>query len=258
MANPFPGMDPYLEGPLWTAVRSNLTEEIARQLAPKVRPKYVPVSNQRIVLATPDLTELPPHRVPDVGLLGSQPGGRAAGAAAVAPAPLVVEALTPVPIPQTTVEIRDVANRRLVTAIEVISPTNKRGDGRREYERKRRQLLKSTAHVLEIDLIRVGRRFPVARDLPAAPYFVFLSRAQRRGQVEVWPIPLDQPLPTVRVPLLPEDPDVSLDLQAALTQVYDLFGYDDLLDYTRPPPGPLSAAEAEWIDRRLRTAGRRA
>jgi hypothetical protein len=257
MANPFPGMDPYLEGPLWTTVHSNLTEEIARQLAPKVRPKYVPVANQRIVLATPDRTELAPHCVPDVGVPRTPAGERTAGGPAVAPAPLVLEALTPVPIPQTTVEIRDVARRRLVTAIEVLSPTNKRGDGRREYERKRRQLLRSTAHLLEIDLIRIGRRFPVARELPPAPYFAFLSRAGRRGQVEVWPIPLDEPLPTVLVPLLPEDPDVPLDLQAALAQVYNLFGYDELLDYGRPPPGPLSAEQAAWVARRLREAGRR-
>jgi hypothetical protein len=257
MANPFPGMDPYLEGPLWTTVHSNLTEEIARQLAPKVRPKYVPVSNQRIVLATPDRTELPPYRVPDVGLLSPDPGGRTSSGAAVVSAPLVLEALTPIPIPQTTVEIRDVAGRRLVTAIEVLSPTNKRGDGRREYERKRRQLLRSTAHLMEVDLIRVGRRFPVARELPPVPYFVFLSRARRRGQIEVWPIGIEQPLPPVPVPLLPEDPDVSLDLQAALTEVYNLFGYDDLLDYSRPPPGPLANEAAAWVDQRLRETGRR-
>lgn len=257
MANPFPGMDPYLEGPLWTTVHSNLTEEIARQLAPKVRPKYVPVSNQRIVLATPDRTELPPYRVPDVGLLGPDPDGRKSSGATAVSAPLVLEALTPVPIPQTTVEIRDVAGRRLVTAIEVLSPTNKRGDGRREYERKRRQLLRSTAHLMEVDLIRVGRRFPVARELPPVPYFVFLSRARRRGQIEVWPVRHDEPLPTVPVPLLPEDPDVLLNLQAALTEVYNLFGYDDLLDYSRPPPGPLANEAADWVNQRLREAGRR-
>jgi hypothetical protein len=256
MANPFPGMDPYLEGTLWTTVHSNLTEEIARQLAPKVRPKYVARSARRIVLATPDPTELPPERVPDVVVMGSSPGDPAAGGAAIA-APLVLEALVPVPMPQTTVEIRDADGKRLVTAIEVLSPTNKRGDGRREYVRKRQELLASTAHLMEIDLIRVGRRFPVARKLPRAPYFVFLSRAGRRRQIEVWPIRLDQPLPTVPVPLLSGDPDVPLDLQAALTTVYTIFGYDETIDYSRPPPGRLPAKESSWVDQRLREAGRR-
>src|SRR3954470_20793837 len=111
MANPFPGMDPYLEGPLWTSVHGSLTEEIARQLIPKVEPKYIAVPNQRIVLATPDRTEIPPHRVPDVNVFGSLPGERPAAGAAIAPAPLVVEALVPVSIPQTTVEIRDAAGQ---------------------------------------------------------------------------------------------------------------------------------------------------
>ena len=31
MANPFPGMDPYLEGPQWMSVHANLTEEMAAE-----------------------------------------------------------------------------------------------------------------------------------------------------------------------------------------------------------------------------------
>jgi hypothetical protein len=51
MSNPFPGMDPYLEGDLWTSVHTDLSAEIARQLAPKVRPKYVVLTTRRVVLA---------------------------------------------------------------------------------------------------------------------------------------------------------------------------------------------------------------
>lgn len=256
MPNPFPGMDPYLEGDLWTSVHTDLTAEIARQLAPKVRPKYVTRSARRIVLTTPDPTELPPERLPDVSVLesGTAPP---AGRESVRAAPLVLDALTPVSIPQTTVEIRDAAGNRLVTAIEVLSPTNKRGGGRREYLRKRRDLLAGPAHLIEVDLIRVGRRFPVARELPAAPYFVFLSRALRRSQVEVWPIRFDESLPTVPVPLLPGDADVPLDLQAALATVSTIFGYDETIDYRRPPRGPLSPEEAVGIEERLRQVGRR-
>ena len=58
MLNPFPGMDPYLEGPLWTTVHSNLVEEIARQLAPKLRPKYLALTNQRVLVAAPDPIEM--------------------------------------------------------------------------------------------------------------------------------------------------------------------------------------------------------
>jgi hypothetical protein len=256
MPNPFPGMDPYLEGELWSTVHTDLAAEIARQLAPKVLPKYLVLSTQRIVVATPDPTESPRQRFPDVGVVKAS-AGRRSKASAAADGPVIVKARIPVRIPQTTVEIRDAAQRRLVTAIELLSPTNKRGDGRREYLRKRRQLLRSSAHLLEIDLLRVGHRFPVADPLPPAEYYVFLSRARRRSRVEVWPIRLSQPLPRVRVPLLRGDSDVTLDLQAALRAVYNILRYDVGIDYTRPPPGPLAPEQAAWVEQRLRAAGRR-
>jgi hypothetical protein len=257
MPNPFPGMDPYLEGDLWTTVHTDLCAEIARQLSPKLRPKYVALSTRRVVLAPPDETEATPaQRFPDVGILATQTP-RSSASTAVASVPLILPADFPEPIPHVSVEIRDVAERRLVTCIEVLSPTNKRGPGLEEYVAKRLQILSGSAHLLEIDLLRRGLRFPTGEPLPAAPYFVFLSRAQQRRQVEVWPLALEQPLPEVRVPLLPGDADVLLDLQRALTTIYDIIGYDELLDYRGAPPGPLTAAELAWVEEQLRRVGRR-
>jgi hypothetical protein len=257
MPNPFPGMDPYLEGDLWTSVHTDLCAEIARQLAPKLRPKYVALSTRRVVLAPPDDSDgISSHRFPDVGILASQAPDDSA-ATAVASAPLILPADFPEPIPHVSVAIRDVAGRRLVTCIEVLSPTNKRGPGRDEYAGKRFDVLSGPAHLVEIDLVRSGARFPIAQPLPPVSYFVFVSRSGRRGEVEVWPIALEQRLPAVRIPLLPGDSDVILDLQQALGVVYDIIGYDELIDYTQPPPGPLMPAEAAWIDEQLRRAGRR-
>jgi hypothetical protein len=257
MPNPFPGLDPYLEGDLWTTVHADLCGEIARQLAPKLRPKYVALSARRVVLAPPDENEnAPAHRFPDVGVLSSEVAGGWSDVA-VTTAPLILPASLPEPIPHLSVEIRDVAQRRLVTCIEVLSPTNKRGPGREEYAAKRLQVISSGAHLVEIDLLRVGARFPTGEPLPAAPYFVFISHAERRRDVEVWPIALQQRLPVVPIPLLPGDAHVSLDLQEALTVVYDIIGYDSLLDYSGPPTGPLTPAEAKWVEEQLRRAGRR-
>jgi hypothetical protein len=256
MPNPFPGMDPYLEGDLWTSVHTDLCAEIARQLAPKLRPKYVALSTRRVVLAPPDESEgLPGQRFPDVGILSSHAPG-SAPATAVATAPLILPASLPEPIPHISVEIRDVAERRLVTCIEVLSPTNKRGPGREEYAAKRFQILSGSTHLVEIDLLRVGTRFPTA-SLPAVPYFVFISHNELRGQVQVWPIALAQPLPAVPIPLLPGDAPVPLDMQQALGVIYDILGYDELIDYTQPPPGPFTPAETAWIDEQLHRAGRR-
>jgi hypothetical protein len=51
-------------------------------------------------------------------------------------------------VPHVTIEIRDVAHRELMTAIEILSPTNKCGEGYREYLDKRRRLLCSMAHLI--------------------------------------------------------------------------------------------------------------
>ena len=110
---------------------------------------------------------------------------------------------------------------------------------------------------MEIDLLREGQRVPMQKPLPPAPYFVFLSRAESRPITEVWPIPLDSPLPVVPVPLLPGDPDVPLDLQLALTTLYDLLGYDLAVDYKRPPEVPLRPEAAAWAEDRLCAAGLR-
>ncbi len=257
MPNPFPGMDPYLEGDLWTTVHTDLCAEIARQLAPKLRPKYVALSTRRVVLAPPDEDEgFPAQRFPDVGILTSH-APRSGSPAAVASAPLILSANFPEPIPHVSVEIRDVAERRLVTCIEVLSPTNKRGPGREEYAGKRLQILSGAAHLVEIDLLRIGTRFPTLQPQPGVPYFVFVSRAGRRHDVEVWPIAFAEPLPVVQIPLLPEDEAVPLDLQQALTVVYDIIGYDELVNYTRQPPGPLTPADLAWVEEQLRLAGRR-
>ena len=157
-------------------------------------------------------------------------------------------------IPVTSIEIRDVAERELVTAIDVLSPVNKRGEGYAAYLDKRRRMLLSTAHLLEIDLLRIGKRVPMHEPLPHAPYFIFLSRAERRPRVEVWQILLSQPLPTIPVPLMPGDADVMLDLQLTLTNLYDALGYDLSVDYTKAPEAPLGGEDALWATERLRAA----
>lgn len=243
-------MDPYLEGSLWTTVHSELSSAIARQLSPKVRPKYLALPTERFVFAEPESVAIAAV-YPDVGLAGTK-GTRPRseirdGSAEPAPvAPVQIATVIPDSIPHLTVEIRDVKSRQLVTAIEVLSPTNKSGDGRVEYLRKRRAILVSSAHLLEIDFLRAGTRVPMQEPLPPAPYYVFLSRAERRPLTDVWPIRLRGPLPAVPVPLLQGDADVTLDLQAALDAVYDGLGLDLAVDYAQPPDQPLATADAEW------------
>lgn len=255
MPSPFPGMDPYLEGSLWTTLHFTLGAEIVRQLAPRLRPRYVVLPVERFVMEISNGVAVTTTSVyPDVGVAeaGPQLSGRSETAAASAP--LRLATVMPEAVPHITVEIRDTTNRRLVTVIEILSPTNKRGEGVEEYLTRRRRILLSTAHLLEIDLLRTGQRVPMQQPLPAAPYFVFLSRADDRPMTEVWPIALNQALPIVSVPLLPGDADVFLDLQSAFTAAYDLLGYDLIIDYTQPPEISLSNEEKAWVDQYLQAS----
>jgi hypothetical protein len=250
-------MDPYLEGPLWSSVHTQLSVEIARQLAPKLRPRYVPLTETVFLLASMiddnGIAVAATDVLPDVAVARSGlPQGAGLGtAAAVAAPPLRLSTVMPVRVPQVTVEIRDVEHRRLVTAIEVLSPTNKR-EGRRKYLRKRRRMLLSSAHLIEIDLLRRGRRVPMKDPLPEAPYFALVSRVEDRPFTDVWAIHLADWLPAIRVPLLGGDADVELDLQAAWSAVYDTFSYDLTVDYTRPLRPPLGPQENAWAREQIR------
>jgi hypothetical protein len=220
-------MDPYLEGEMFHEFHQSLAHQISKQLLELLPPKYVALLSKRYVI---DRTPLA-YEVETV----TQPAARLAS--------LITEE-----IPVMSVEVRDVANRRLVTAIELLSPVNKMGDGAVEYALKRQDVLKTATHLMEIDLLRRGLRIVLEGALPPADYYVYLSRFTHRPYTDVWAVGLRDRLPVVPVPLLPPDADVLLDLQRAVNACYDLVRYERLLDYTAPPPPPpLSEADSAWL-----------
>jgi len=83
--------------------------------------------------------------------------------------------------------------------------------------------------------------------LPMGDYFAFGARSERRPHAEVYAWTLQQPLPTVPVPLARDDPDAALHLQTVFTSAYDRAGYDYSLDYRRPAEPPLAEADAAWV-----------
>jgi Protein of unknown function (DUF4058) len=256
MPSPFPGMDPYLEGSLWTTFHFAFGAELVRQLAPRLRPRYLALPVERLVLEEAgDIAVMTSNLYPDVSVMTHQPPVIADRDVAAVEPPLQLATIIPQAVPHVSIEIRDVAQRQLVTAIEILSPTNKRGEGRLEYLAKRRRLLLSSAHLIELDLLREGQRVPMQQPLPSAPYFILISRAERRPLLDIWPVPIDQPLPVIPIPLLPGDADLLLDLQATFTATYDLLGYDLVIDYHQPPDPPLSATTAEWAAALLHERG---
>ena len=256
MARPFPGMDPYLEGEMWQEFHQTLANAIRAQLMPQITPKYVALLAKRFTIEYPALDLLGGSGrsvYPDVHVSSASPS--ASGQILAAPggttAP-TIELPGYEEVPQLSIEIRDIAERRLVTVIEVLSPANKIGAGAREYQERRATLLRALVHLLEIDLLRIGTRIGLRGVPPTAPYYLYLSRWERRPYTQVWAIQLPDRLPVVPVPLLSPDPDVSLDLQAALDACFALVPYDLLLGYDQPPPPPeLAPEEAGWVASRL-------
>jgi Protein of unknown function (DUF4058) len=256
MPSPFPGMDPYLEGSTWMNFHGQLCAEIARQLGPKLRPRYLALLTERFVTEIPEgLAITTASLSPDVGAVEHSTGMTGAVQQGIATAPLHLAIVIPEPVLHFSIEIRDRNEKRLVARIEVLSPTNKQSDGYLEYRRKRNRVLNSTAHLLEIDLLRQGQRVRMRDSLPEAPYFVFLGRFETRPITDVWPVQFDQSLPMLPIPLLPDDSDVPLDLQQAFSTVYDVCSYDLIIDYAQPPEVPLPSEATGWAEDRLRAAG---
>src|SRR6266853_2172197 len=84
-----------------------------------------------------------------------------------------------------------------------------------------------------------------------------VRRAARRGQAEVYPMPLWERLPVVKVPLRSDDADVPLDVQALVEQCYRNGAYEGTLDYAADPDPPLFGADEDWVDERLVEKGLR-
>jgi hypothetical protein len=251
-------MDPYIEHPeVWSDFHGRLAEEISAELNTVIQPRYVARLAPRV---TYEMVEIEKTRAvrPDVGVWGQrgrlerEHGGQAT---VLSRAPVQNRIAMELPLRLFTVEILEVGAFELVTAIKILSPVNKQPgrEAQDEYLRKRRELLRSSVHFIEIDLLREGRRPPLECPVPLAPYYVVLSRVDHRPDVDVWPIQLCEKLPTIPVPLVEPDPDAALDLGAVLAAVYQRGGYATLIDYSQPPPPPsLSEAESAWLDEHLR------
>ncbi len=264
MPSPFPGMDPYLEEH-WGDVHTSMITYARNQLQ-KLLPEGLRARVEERVMVT-DVDESRPI-YPDIRVSEadskSQLAGRVQGGTAVVYAkPTVIEVFEETKR-QTFVEIREVASPfRVVTILEVLSPSNKRpGRGRSDYVMKQADSIAANVSLVEIDLIRQGDwTVSIPQESIAVklrtPYRAVVRYSWRRTQVDYYAIPLSKPLPTIAVPLRPTDEEAPLDLQKLLDQCYEDGGYDDI-DYSEELKFPLPPAEAKWTNQMLRKAGKRA
>src|SRR5438876_4900305 len=120
-------------------------------------------------------------------------------------------------------EIREAnPQRKLITCLEVLSPSNKRSGtpGWLQYTRKRQAYLEGAANVVEIDLLRGGRRMPMEDDWPDSPYYLLVARKTEAPRCTVWPAYSHLPLPEIPIPLAAPDPDLTIAFQPLVEAVY--------------------------------------
>ena len=212
MPSPFPGMNPYFEQPgVWRGFHNHLLSQIALALGPRLTPRYYVEYEESVYIDQPPAPRRP-FAVADVGVArgdGPARGGMATLASVSISAPLTARVrLGAIKRKHRWLTIRDSQNREVVTVLEVLSPSNKRGEDRAQYLRKRRHLFRSAAHLVEIDLLRGGERMPVD-DALESDYLVLVSRQPQRSDVDVWPVAVQQPLPAIPIPLRGGDPEPS-------------------------------------------------
>ena len=113
-------------------------------------------------------------------------------------------------------------------------------------------MLLGKANLVEIDLVRSGRRMPMVEPWPKSPYSLLVGREDHVPYCRVWPASFKEPLPEIPVPLARPDPDLPLALQPMIEAVYERSRYSRRLDYTTPLTPPLSPEENAWLAERLR------
>ncbi len=237
MASPFPGMDPYLEAH-WRDIQARLINQSCDALQGRLPTSLRARVEERVLLETPqgfgDHPLFPDVRVVEYTTKRGLETRPEAGTAVAEP--VLVEAESE-RATETFLEIVDrESGNRVVTVIEFLSPSNKSpGANREQYLRKQREVCSSNANLVEIDLNRFGTHslaFPLEHLKPSrrTAYMACVRRAERRGKAEVYPLPLWERLPVVKVPLRPQDSDVPLDLQALIELCYRNGAYEGTLN----------------------------
>lgn len=249
MPSPFPGMDPFTERQRWEGFHARMITALSDQLVPSVRPTYS-CDIEKYVFVVADQEEIRKYLAPDVHIAAENPSFGITGDSQIATlAPAVLTHLEPLEFEQPFLVLRTTDEREVVAVIELLSPWNKSNtEGKAEYLAKRCTFLHSSVSLIEIDLLRGGSRLGCREPLPKGDYYTYLTRRGGRPHVEVYSWMLPDRLPTIPIPLLPEDGEVQLDLQTAFDVVYDSAGYDYVLKYDAPLSPRLSDGEREWVD----------
>jgi hypothetical protein len=224
MPSPFPGMDPYLEhDALWPAFHHQLVLALYQVLLPGLIDRYRARLGQR-------------HYATEQALFTS----------------VIREEHH-----EDFIEIHNQKNGRLITLLDIVSPTNKMTRlGRDAYLERRLEARNAGASLVELDLVLQGQpTLDYSREgLPDWDYAVSVTRSSKPEQYEIYTATLQKRLPRFRLPLAADDRDTVLDLHTAFSRAYDQGGFASKIDYQREPSTTLSYEDRRWMDDLLKQA----
>jgi hypothetical protein len=255
-------MDPWLEGPaIFPDLHNTLITYLGDALNASLPEPYFARSATRVWVEDQ-------RREPDVGVFDPATRPKSGGvdvAAALTDAGMiaVVESDTTEFFEESYLEIRSSGDDRLVSAIEVLSLSNKTpGDkGRAAYLQKQSEILKSGVGLVEIDLLRGGLHTTAVSPAKLRAkaglfaYHVSIAAAELGPQKFAAPIKLADRLPPIPIPLDEAVTPVRVELQPLLDRCYDNRRYGRQVRYDRPPDPPLTPEQQAWADAVLREKG---
>lgn len=255
----FPGMDPYLESPRrWPGVHNTMIVYLRDHLQDRLGNRYVCAVDERVFVERPDRDIRP-----DVWLKRIRVEGQGQRGVAVAEIdePTRIQ-VTGIEIHESYISILDMEDHeRVVTVIEVVSPSNKTaGAGRNLYLQKQLQVLESDTHLVEIDLLRTGQHVlavPAWIAEGQRPFDSLISINRAGGPRDVFDLyarGIRDRLPRIGIPLADNDPDAPVDLQMVLQRTYEAGKYQHRIDYHAPCRPPLPAEDQAWADEQVTKA----
>ena len=222
MPCPLPGMDPYLEDEkFWPAFQHQLVACLYQILLPGLVDRYrARVSQRNYSTEQPLFTSIirEQHQ-------------------------------------EEVIEVRQRADNKLVTLIDVVSPINKtRPEGRSAYLETRKLARTQGASIVEVDLVLQGQpMLDYSRDgLPEWDYAITVTRCTQPERYEIYTTTLQKRLPRFKVPLAPDDRDTVLDLQATFARCYDQSNFGSHIDYKCDPVMKMAEDDLKWLGDVLR------
>ncbi|MCC5638281.1 DUF4058 family protein [Nostoc sp. CHAB 5844] len=261
MKYPFPGMNPYLENPdLCSEVHHRLITAIAIAISHPLRPKYrVAIEKRTYRINAEDAILI---GIPDLAILSAkQKSNSSTTAITTLPSGTENKSITvtlplPLEIKEGYLEIREVSTGKVITVIELLSPTNKRTKaGRKFYLEKREKILQSATKLVEIDLIRSGEKMPILTNIPDIDYRILVVKSDCLPSAQLFAFTVREAIPNFTIPLGQQEQEIELNLQNLLLKIYEQAGFDLTLDYNQPPVPELLVKDREWIDVLLKKQG---